>query len=233
MPEAVIVAEERAEAGSKASRRLRRKGMIPGIVYGHGQEGLRIAVNAHDFLKMLQTRARMFDLKVAGRPDEKVLIKELQYDSMGDEVVHVDLQRVDLTETVEVMVPIVLAGHAVGVVVGKGILDQPLRELRVECLPLQIPSELRLAVAHLEINMMLSVKDIALPEGVVAVNAPDQVVVTVHPPMAEEEVAPAAAVEGPAEPEVIGAVEEEGEEGAEGEEKPTGEKRSKGAKAEE
>jgi large subunit ribosomal protein L25 len=239
MPEAVINAEERKDAGSKACRQLRGKGMIPGIVYGHGQQGLQIAVSAHDFIQSLGTRAHMFDLKVEGRADEKVLVKDLQYSSMGDDVLHVDLQRIDLTETVEVMVPVLLTGHAVGVVIEKGVLDQPLRELRVRCLPMQIPSELRLAVSQLSIGMMLSVKDIALPEGVTAVNPPEQVVAVVHPPMAEEEVAPAAvAEEGAAEPEVIGAAEKEaaeGEEaeGGEGKEKPSGEKRAKGGKAEE
>jgi large subunit ribosomal protein L25 len=209
MAEAVIKAEERKAAGSRASRQLRNQGMIPGIVYGHGKAGLSIAVNARDFLQTLHTRARMFDLKVEGHPDDKVLVKALQYDSMGDEVVHVDLLRVDLAESVEVSVPVVLAGHPVGVVANKGILDQPLHELRVRCLPLQIPTELRVSVAHLEINMMVSVKDLALPEGVVALNALDQVVAMVHPPLAEEEAAPAVAEEGPAEPEVIGAKERE------------------------
>ncbi len=235
MAEAVIHAEERKSGGSRASRQLRRQGMIPGVVYGRGQDGLSISINAHDFLQTLHTRARMFDLKVAGRPDEKVLVKELQYDSMGDEVVHVDLLRIDITEAVEVIVPVVLVGHAVGVVTAKGILDQALHELRVRCLPLQIPSELRVSVAHLEIGMMVAVKDVPLPAGVTAVNTPDQVVAVVHPPLAEEEVAAPVAEEGPAEPEVIGAKEREEAAAAEAEAETEakGEKRKGGKEKEE
>jgi large subunit ribosomal protein L25 len=233
MAESVIHAKERKTGGTRASRQLRQLGRIPGVVYGHGQENLSIDVDARDFLQTLHARTRMFDLQVDGRPDEKVLVKDLQYDSMGDVLVHVDLLRVDLAEQVEVSVPVALAGHPVGVVQTKGILDQPLHELRVRCLPLQIPNELRVAVAHLAIGMMILVKDVALPEGVVALNAPEQVVAIVHPPVAEEEVAPAAAEEGPAEPEVIGEkerLEAEAAAAAAAEGKP--EKRAKAEKSE-
>ncbi len=210
MVEAVIKAQERKDSGTRANRKLRQQGIIPGVVYGHGQEGLSIAVNGHDFVKALHTRARMFDLKVEGRPDEKVLVKDLQYDTYGDEIIHVDLLRVDLTEMVEVTVPVVLAGHPVGVTLAKGVLDQPLHELRVRCLPLNIPNEFRVSVAHLEIDMMVSVKDLVVPEGVTVLNIPEQVVAMVHPPIAEEELVPATeAAEGPVEPEVIGVKERE------------------------
>ena len=215
MADAVIIAEERTSGGGRACRMLRSQGKLPGIVYGRGRPSLSIAVDAHEFLQALHTRARMFDLKVKGQPDEKVLVKALQYDGMGDDVVHIDLLRVDLAEQVEVNVPVLLTGHSVGVTQHKGILDQPLHELSVRCLPMQIPSELRVVVAQLEIGMMIMVKDIALPQGVVAVTAADQVVAIVHPPLAEEEAAPAAVEEGPVEPEVIGVKEREEAEAAE------------------
>jgi len=218
MEEAVIEAELRGETGSRASRRLRKSGRVPGVVYGHGQEGVNVFMNAHDLLKSLHSGAHIFDLKLKGQPDDKVLIKEVQYDSLGNEIIHVDLQRVALTETVEVTVPIMLVGHAIGAV-HKGIVDQPLKELEVACLPTQIPDDVRVHVTELDIGDMLTVKDIDLPEGVSTLNAPDQVVVTVHPPVKEEEVE--AAVEAgeevePAEPEVIGAAPRE-EEPPEGE----------------
>ena len=187
--------------------------MVPGVVYGHGQEGVSVVMNAHDLLKSLHTGAHIFELKLKGQPDDKVLVKEVQYDSLGDDVIHVDLRRVALTETVRVMVPIVLVGHAIGAV-HKGSVDQPLKELEVACLPTQIPDDVRMHVTELDIGDMLTVKDIKLPEGVSTRNTPDQVVVTVHPPVKEEEVE--AAVEAgeevePAEPEVIGAAAREEE----------------------
>jgi len=236
MREPVIHAERRTQHGTQVCRRLRNKGVIPGILYGHGEEGVTIAMNAHDLTKTLQTGAHIYDLKVEGLPDEKVLVKEVQYDSFGSDIVHVDLQRIALTETVEVSVPILLVGHAAGVL-QKGVLDQPLKELHVRCLATQIPHEVRVVVTELEIGMMKTVKDIPLPEGVVATNAPDQVVVTVHPPAAEEvvEAVEGAVAEGPAEPEVIGAKPAEGEEEESGEGKPEakGETRGKEARGKE
>jgi len=219
MREPVIHAERRTESGSQACRRLRRKGIIPGVVYGHGEKGVHIAMDAHDLAKSLHTGAHIFDLQLEGLPDEKVLVKELQYDSMGSDIVHVDLQRIALTETVEVSVPVVLVGHAIGVI-HKGILDQPLKDLHVRCLATQIPNELRLVVTDIDIGMMRMVRDVPLPEGVVATNVPDQVVVTVHPPVAEEvaEAVEAAVAEGAAEPEVIGGAKPEEEEAEEAEE---------------
>ena len=211
MKEAVIRAEARAQSGTRACRQLRREGRVPGVVYGHGEEGVKVAMDAHDLLQTLHTGAHIFDLRLEGQPDEKVLAKEVQYDSLGDEIIHVDLQRVALTETVEVMVPIVLVGTAIGSV-HKGVLDQPLKELHVSCLPTDIPDDLRVHVTHLDIGDMLTVKDIELPERVTTSNPPDQVVVTVHPPVKEEEVEAAevaAEEEAAAEPEVIGAKPEE------------------------
>jgi len=205
--EVVIEAEPRSETGTQACRRLRQRGMVPGILYGHGEAGVRIAMNAHDLVRSLHTRARIFDLRIEGRPDEKVLVKEVQYDSLGDTIIHVDLLRVALTDTVEVTVPIVLTGTAIGTI-HKGVVDQPLKELHVRCLPTQIPDEVRVHVTNLDIGMMLTVKDLTLPEGVVTRNAPEQVVVTVHPPATEAEVEAEeeAGEEAAAEPEVIGAV---------------------------
>ena len=215
MHEAVIEAEPRTETGTLACRRLRQNGKVPGIVYGHGEGVANITVDAHDLLQALHTGAHMFDLKVADGTEGKVLVKELQYDSLGDHVVHIDLLRVDLTEQVEVTVSIVLAGAAIGAV-HRGVVDQPLKDARLACLATQIPDEIRVSITALDIGDMISVKDLELPEGVVVLNPPEQVVVTVHPPITEAaaEAAEAASEEGTAEPEVIGgAPETEGEGG--------------------
>ncbi|HUU42437.1 MAG TPA: 50S ribosomal protein L25 [Planctomycetota bacterium] len=228
MREATIKAEPRKEKGTQACRRLRQRGLVPGVVYGHGEPTVDIVMDDHDLRQVLHTGAHMFDLKVKGAADEKVLVKEVQYDSLGDAVIHLDLQRVSLTDTVEVTVPIVLVGTAIGAV-HKGVVDQPLKELHIACTPDRIPDDVRLTVTDLDIDMMLLVKDIPLPEDVVATNAPDQVVVTVHPPVTEEEAEAkeeAAEVEGVLEPEVIGGApkteEEESEEEESGKKQRTG-----------
>jgi large subunit ribosomal protein L25 len=170
-----------------------------------------LKLNEHDLLQSLHSGSHIFELKVANGADETVLVKEVQYDSMGDRIVHIDFIRVSLTEKVEVEVPIVTTGIAIGAV-HKGVVDQPLKELEISCLPTEIPGEIRVAINQLDIGMMLHVADLKLPQGVTALNDPEQVVVTVHPPAVEEEEVPEEVEGAAAEPEVIGAKPEEGEE---------------------
>ena len=216
MNEAIIKAEPRLEKGTQASRRLRNKGLVLGVVYGHGQDGINVVMNGHDLVKALHTGAQLLDLKMEGQADDKVLVKEIQYDALGDDIIHVDLQRVSATETVDVTVPIVIQGHAIGAV-HHGILDQPLKELRVSCPAAKIPDELRVLVTNLDIGDMITVADIELPEDVATTNSPTQVVVTMHPPVTEAEIEAEEEAVGEeegvavAEPEVIGGKPEEGE----------------------
>jgi large subunit ribosomal protein L25 len=100
MEKMTIRAERRGESGTQDCRHLRRRGIVPGVVYGHGEEGINISLGAREVVASLHSGVRVFDLTIEGRPDEKVLIKAVQYDSMGSEIMHVDLQRIALTETV-------------------------------------------------------------------------------------------------------------------------------------
>ena len=215
MNEAIIKAEPRLEKGTRAIRRLRSKGLVPGVVYGHGQDGMNVVMNSRDLVQALHTGSQLLDLQVEGHPDDKVLVKAIQYDALGDDVIHVDLQRVSATETVDVMVPIVIHGHAIGAV-HHGIIDQPLKELSVSCPAAKIPDELRVLVSDLDIGDMIMVRDIELPEDVTTTNSPTQVVVTMHPPVTEAEIEAEEETgveeeEAAVEPEVIGAKPEEGE----------------------
>ncbi|MHC4592923.1 MAG: 50S ribosomal protein L25 [Planctomycetota bacterium] len=143
-------------------------------------------------------------------------MRDLQYDPLGDHVIHVDLARISLSETVTVSVPIETHGEAAGVAEG-GVLDLQLHELEVECLPTAIPEKLRVEVAELGIGEHLRVGDIQLPEGVTPAADVEAVVVAVTPPVEiEEEEAEELAEEAITEPEVIGREAAGGEPEAEG-----------------
>ena len=218
-----IKAESRQAAGSRAAARLRRKGKLPAIVYGHKQDPLAVALEMHDVELHMSHGAHLVNLDVQGKV-QPCLIKDAQYDHLGAELVHLDLARVDLNETVKVHVTLELRGTPKGAAEG-GQLRQEMMDLEVECLVTSIPENIRVSVADLALNQVLYVKDLKLDAGIKVVNDPESVVATCRLPQVQAEVPTEAAVpvEGAAEPEVIakGKIEEEGAEGAEKEkEKP-------------
>jgi large subunit ribosomal protein L25 len=130
------------------------------------------------------------------------IIRDIQFDPVSDSLVHVDLQEVRADRAITVRVAVHPVGEAAGVKEQKGILQIVMHELDVSCLPTMIPERIDADVSALMIGNVLTVADLKVPEGVRIINAPDQAVVTVAPPMAEEVAAPAAAA-APAEPEVL------------------------------
>ena len=210
-----MTAQPRAELGSRANKRLRDRGLVPGVVYGHKEAVVPVTLPKKELVGHLNHGAHVFDLAFDGR-SEKVLVKEVQYDHLGIEVIHVDFARVSLDEKVEVTVPLEFKGTPKGEADG-GVLQQMISDLEVECLVTDIPSSIRVNVADLGVDDVLHVSDLQLPPGVRPLQDADLVVATVKI-IEEEEAAPAAAVEGAAEPEIIGRKPEEGEEGAAAEE---------------
>ncbi|MHC4753000.1 MAG: 50S ribosomal protein L25, partial [Planctomycetota bacterium] len=118
----LLKAEVREHTGSKAVQRVREQGRIPAIVYGHKQEPVAISLDAHNFVEGLHHGHRLMDVQV-GRKKEKMIVKELQYDYLGKNIIHADLMRVDITESVKVTVPIELKGTARGTHEG-GIIEE-------------------------------------------------------------------------------------------------------------
>jgi large subunit ribosomal protein L25 len=204
---AQLTAKVRGELGSRRNKRLRDSGFIPGVIYGHKEDVVPVTLPKIELVKHLNHGAHLFALALDGK-NENVLVKDVQYDHLGIEVLHVDFARVDLNERVEVTVPLVLKGDPKGEAEG-GVLQQVVADLEIECLVTQIPSEIRHNVSNLGLNDVLHIKDLQLPAGVRALQDEDLIVATVKE-IAEE--APAEAEAGAAEPEVIGA--EEGEAGA-------------------
>jgi large subunit ribosomal protein L25 len=212
--------QERTGHGSRQARRLRKEGHVPGVLYGHGEATISVTVSADDLNKAIRHGARVVDL-AHGSKTEKALIRDVQWDALGHDIMHVDFYRVSEHERITIDVRLELRGTAPGVTAG-GVLDQPLHTLHVECPVLSVPDVIRVQINELQIDGAIHVKDLTVPTGVVVKNDPEAIVVQVRPPMVEPE-APAAAAAAPvaaeqAEPEVIGRqarAAEEGEEEAE------------------
>jgi len=184
---------------------LRKSGLIPGVIYGHG-DPLKIAVDAKTFNKAIHGSAgtnALFTVKLGSKKDLSI-IKEVQRDIFTRQPIHVDFLRINLKEKLEVTVPIHLHGEAPGVKLSHGILQQITREVRIRCLPDDIPALIDLDVSKLELHHSIKVQDLPPPPGVEFVTAGGNIVVTIVSPKVEEE-APKPAVEAGAlaQPEVI------------------------------
>jgi large subunit ribosomal protein L25 len=228
MPEFVVPAESRSESGKNANRRLREKGLIPGILYGAKKETVAVSVSPKEIGTILKSAAganTLFDLDLGGQR-RKVILKEYQREPLKGRILHADFYEVALDKTLEVKVHLELTGVPVGVKTQGGILDFVTRELEVECLPADIPEKITIDVSHLELNRHFRVSELKLSDKVKILTEPDVVIAHVVVPRAEEEVAPAAAAEAvapeAAEPEVIkkGKAVAEGEAGEAAAEKP-------------
>jgi large subunit ribosomal protein L25 len=202
MAHVALTAQKRTEFGNGPTRRLRRRGLVPGVVYQPGSESLAFSLNDRELRRaMAEGRTGVIDLNVEGDHARPVLLKDFQIDPVRGDVLHVDFQEVDLAQEVEAPVQVLLVGSSVGVRDG-GVLDQPLREVVVRALPDTLPDQLELDVSELTVGDSITVEGIAAPEGVVIVTDPETVVASVIAPTVVEE---------PEEP-------EEGEEGEEAEE---------------
>jgi large subunit ribosomal protein L25 len=211
---ATVTVKPRSELGSRANKRLRDAGLLPGVIYGHKEAVIPITLPKKEVVTHLTHGAHLFDLAIDGK-SEKLLIKEVQYDHLGIEVIHVDFDRVSLDEKVEVKVRVELKGTPKGEEEG-AVLQQIMAELEIECLVTEIPEVVRHNVSEMEKDSVLHIKDLQLPPGVKCLQDPELIVATVRE--IQEEVAATEAAEGEsAEPEVIGKGKEEAaEEGAEG-----------------
>lgn len=176
---------------------------------------MALAVPGAELVHLIRAGARVLDIDLEGHV-EKVLFREVQWDYLGKEVLHVDLLRVDPNEKLTVEVKVELKGTAPGAL-GGGVLDHTLRTLTVECLAIQIPDSIVVKISTMEIGHALHVRDLEVPPNTKILNNPDAVVVRVAQPGAELDLAAAAGEEGAAQPEVIGKKPVEGEEAAEGE----------------
>jgi large subunit ribosomal protein L25 len=196
---AVLKATQRTHLGTHPTRALRRQGITPCVIYGHGQTAVSVGVSTHDLTVAVEHGERLLQVELGGAT-ENVLIKDVQYDPFGQQILHADLTRVDLHERVRVTVPIVVSGTPAGAAEG-GVIQQTVAEARIECIVTAIPEDLRVRVTDLKVGDILHMHDLPLPEGTALLEDGDTVVCSVVV-IAEEVVAPAPAEEL-AEPEVI------------------------------
>ncbi|MFW6280328.1 MAG: 50S ribosomal protein L25/general stress protein Ctc [Halanaerobium sp.] len=210
-----IEVETRTETGKGVARKIRRNGQIPGVVYGRGNEPKSIKVNPQDIEKILFSNA-IIDLSFAEEDGEEatVIIKDFQRDVIKKNLLHVDFQFISMDEKITVSVPLSLEGTAAGVHEG-GVLQQLIRNIEIDALPAEIPSEITLDISELAMGDSLAVSDLELPEGIDLVTDIDEVIVTVVTPTELIEEEEEEEEEEFLEPEVIGEEEEEVEEGEE------------------
>ncbi len=214
---------QRRQAGNRhTNERLRREGLVPAVIYGHGEAPETVSLSLHDLLLALERAQHVVEVG-ADDKTERYLVKDVQYDHLQKTPIHVDLMRVDVHERVKVKVRIHLRGTPQGVAAEGGELVQVLAELEIEASLLEIPESIQVNVAALTLGSALNVGSLELPAGVTTTAKPEDIVAVVRLKKAEEEVAPAAAAPAAAEgaaaaqPEVIGRVakeEAEGEAGA-------------------
>lgn len=219
MEEVTLSAEIREQTGTAASRRFRRAGNVPAVVYGHKEGPVAVLLKSEDVQRVVSHRIKMVKLSVGGKVDQ-MLVKDVQFDVFGDEVLHIDFERVAMDELIEVECPVELTGTSKGAAAG-GVLEHPTSDLHISCLPANIPEAIKVSVSDLAIGDSIAAKDIKAPDGVTILTDPEAILVTIRPPLKveEEEEAPVeeegAAAAGD-EPEVIGRKKTEGEEEAEG-----------------
>ena len=188
-----IQAAARNKQHKRDARRLLRSGQIPGVLYGPKTRAIALALDQREFSTRVAglEGSHLVRLKsdAADLADKVALVKDMQYHPISGNVIHADLYEVDLTAKITVRVPLRFTGKAAGVVRG-GILQPIVREIEVECLPLDIPEFFNVDVTNLDIGDSVHIEQLGMPEGVSAVSEPDQALVTVVPPTVEE--APAA-----------------------------------------
>jgi large subunit ribosomal protein L25 len=209
----LLKAEIREQTGSGHAAKVRKAGRIPAVVYGHKEEPVAISLDAHNLVEGLHHGHRVMDVQI-GKKQQKMIIKALQYDHLGRDIIHVDLMRVDVTETIRVTVPIELKGTAKGTQ-EEGVIEVHTDRLEIECKVTDIPDAIVVSVKEIGVGDTLHASDVELPSGVKLVSAPSTLLVTCSLVAAAKSTEELEA-EMPAAPEVIGEVKEEaGEEGAE------------------
>ena len=175
----------RKEHGTSAARRTRLQNKVPAVVYHSGIEATPLSVDKTSLNKALRTCQMIFEVNVEDK-NQFVLVKEIQYHPVTDEIIHVDFQKVKEDEKISLEVAVRSSGEAQGVKLG-GLLVQMLNSVTIKCKPAEIPEFLEIDVTDMEMNTNLFVKDITLPTDVEMLTAEDIAVVSVQEPKQEKE----------------------------------------------
>ena len=202
----VLHVEVRKQFGKRRIRRLRQSGQIPAVLYGHGKQSVSLSVPTQELSSAIRHGTRLVELQ--GGTTETALIREVQWDPFGVEVLHTDLVRVSADESIETPLSVELRGEAPGTSQG-GVVELLAHEVVVECPVTAIPEKLDLNVNSLELGQSLTAADLVLPEGAKLVTEPDKVLAQCIVPFTKEDEDEVEAVSDVSEPEVIGRKEED------------------------
>ena len=178
----------REDTGKGVARSLRRSGLVPAVIYGKSRPSQALTVNPEDLKNKMSGNA-IFDLLITAEGEEikeTVMIKEVQKDPIKGELLHIDFHHISMDEKITINVSLNLTGEAPGVREG-GVLQQLLREVEIECLPLDIPEALQLDISKLEMGNSMLVNDLEVPENIEIKTPFDEAIVTIVVPTEEEE----------------------------------------------
>ncbi len=207
----ILEAKTRDRTGSRYSQRIRKQGGLPAVVYGHGEGPVSVSLDARDAIGHIIQGEKVFELKM-GDKSQTVLLKDIQYDYLGSNIIHADFARVDMDERVEIRVPIKLIGDAVGLKSAGTILMHTLNEIEIECRVANLPEEIEVDISSVDVGQTLTAGDIKLPlDTMKLLTDPDSIVVQIVT-QAEEVSDEQADVEGTDQPDVITEKKDEGEE---------------------
>lgn len=195
MEEIKLDVQIRNQVGSRKVKSIRRDGYVPAIVYGGEKRGptvIKIDRRAYErVMRLHRGQSVVFHLNVMEGDkklrDYSAIVKEEQHGPVSDDLIHIDFNRISLTQELEVKVPVATKGEAVGVKVDGGSIDHVIWELDIVCLPTNIPEKIEIDITDLNIGDTIHVKDIVLPEGVKTNHDPEAILVSCVPPMKEVE----------------------------------------------
>jgi len=187
--------------GTRVARRLRAQGRIPAIVYGHKQTPTPISVARESVLEMIKRATHLCELDLGGTV-EMALVRDVQWDHLGKEVIHLDFARVSAEESIETEVPLDILGYVPGMTAG-GVLEVVVHNIPVVCRAGAIPDVIRVDVSHLQLDQGFHVRDLVLPEGVTVRAVADQLLVHIVSRATTVEAATPAEAESTTQPEVI------------------------------
>lgn len=205
---ATLTGKVREKLGSRWARRLRLQNQIPVSIQGEGKPNLDASIDVDEFATARRHDEHLFDIEFEGQGPETVMVRELQWDSFGDHIIHVEFRRVVRGQKTEAEVELEFVGHVTG-----GVLNHLMTHITVSCLPSQIPGSIEVRVDGLEPGHPLLLRDVELPEGLEAVGDPEDQVAVVSQVRAVVEETEAEAQEGEAAPEAAPASEEPPSEG--------------------
>jgi len=184
---------DRTETGGRSARSIRNSGLIPVNYYYKGEENINLTVIQNEFLRSMRLGHRIFKVDLKGST-QYVMVKEIQYHPVTDDVIHIDLMRVRRDEKMTISVSLELIGSSVGVKEG-GVMMQNLTSIEISCLPADVPENVTVDISDLELNDNLNVEDLKIPEELEVLTSGDISVVSCQPPKEEVEEEPEEEIE--------------------------------------